>query len=102
MWLLDFHPHVEADLTEAAEWYERQQPRLGDRFLDEAAHAFSRLPHDALLHAIRLADIRRVNLPSFPHGVFYFAMGDAVVVLAVLHGARHSETALLERRKKFP
>lgn len=44
-----------------------------------------RLSKDALLNAIRFDDIRRVNLASFPHGVFYFVEEDRVVVLGVLH-----------------
>ena len=73
MWPLDFHPLVEADLTDAAGWYEREQPQLGDRFLAEAAAALARLPQEALHYSVRLADIRRLNLPSFPHGIFYLS-----------------------------
>jgi plasmid stabilization system protein ParE len=58
-----------------------------------------RLPHDALLYAIRFDDIRRVNLPSFPYGVFYFADESRVVILAVLHGARDSDAELQRRRQ---
>lgn len=30
---LDFHPDAEAELTEAARWYEERSPGLGDRFI---------------------------------------------------------------------
>jgi plasmid stabilization system protein ParE len=60
-----------------------------------------RLPKEALLNAIRFDDIRRVNLASFPHGVFYFVEEDRVVVLGVLHGARDSESELQHRRQTY-
>jgi plasmid stabilization system protein ParE len=98
---LDFHPLVEADLADSAEWYGRQQPGLDDRFLAEAHEGFVDLPANAALYAIRFADIRRVNLPVFKHGVFYFIADEAVVVLAILHGHRDSQAELKRRREKF-
>ena len=81
---LDFHPLVEADLSDSAEWYGHQQ-----------------LPANAFLYAVRFADIRRVNLPVFKHGVFYFIADEALVVLAILHGHRDSKAELQRRRKKY-
>lgn len=98
---LDFHPLVEADLADSAEWYERQQPGLADRFLAEVQNRFNALPTDAFLYAVRFADIRRANLPVFKHGVFYFTADEAVVVIAVLHGYRDSQAELQRRRKKY-
>ena len=67
---LVFHPLVEADLADSAEWYARKQPGLDDRFLAEAGGCFADLPAKAPLYAVRIADIRRVYLPVFKHGVF--------------------------------
>jgi hypothetical protein len=102
MWLLDFHPLVEADLAEAIAWYEQRTPGCGGRLLDEAMGRFRQLPTEALLYSIRFADIRRVNLPGFPNGVFYLVARDAVVVLAVMHGARDSRLELESRRRTVP
>jgi hypothetical protein len=102
MWLLDFHPLVEADLAEAVAWYEERTPGCGSRLLDEAMGRFRQLPTDALLYSIRFADVRRVNLPSFPYGVFYFVAGEAAVVLTVMHGARHSRAELEDPRRTVP
>jgi len=98
---LDFHPLVEADLADSAEWYGCQQPGLDERFLAEVRECFVALPTSASLYAVRFAGIRRVNLPIFKHGVFYFATDEAVVVLAVLHGSRDSEAILAKRRRAF-
>ena len=98
---LDFHPLVEADLADSAEWYGRQQAGLEDRFLAEALEQFAALPANASLYAVRFADIRRVNLSVFKHGIFYFITDGTVVVLAILHGHRDSQAELQRRRKKY-
>ena len=98
---LDFHPLVEADIEASADWYARQQAGLDERFLVEAYESFANLPANAFLYAIRFADIRRVNLPVFKHGVFYFIADNAVVVLAILHGHRDSQAELQRRREKY-
>lgn len=95
------HWLVRFDIREAYRWYERQQHGLGRRFNQELRLVLGRLPTDAFLYAVRFDDIRRVNLPSFPHGVFYFTEESKVVVLGVLHGARDTEAELQQRRQTF-
>jgi len=98
---LAFHPLVEADVADSAGWYARRQPGLEERYLAEDRQRFDALAADAALCAVRFADIRRVNLPVFKHGIFYFIAPDAIVVLAVLHGHRDSEAELQRRRRKY-
>ncbi len=93
------HWLVRFDIRECYRWYERQQRGLGRRFNQELRIVLGRLPKDALLYAIRFDDIRRVNLPSFPYGVFYVAEEARVVVLGVLHAARDTEAELQQRRQ---
>jgi plasmid stabilization system protein ParE len=82
---------AEADAFQAARWYDEQRACLGDDFLDEVAAVTDALARNALLHAIRFADVRRAPFKRFrQYGVFYFLDGDAVIVFAVFHGARHS------------
>lgn len=101
MRLLDFHLLVETDLTEAVVWYDSQSTGLGGRWLGEVMAVFRRLPEEALLYSIRFADIRRMNLPGFPYGVFYFVTGNQTVVLAVMHAARDSQAELTDRRNEI-
>ena len=96
-----FHPLVEADAADAAEWYERQQAGLGAAFVAAYRDRLRQLPDEALLYAVRFHDIRRVNLSRFPYGIFYSVVDDGVVVLGVLHGAHDSEAELARRRKIF-
>lgn len=98
---LEFHPQVETDLAESAEWYEGQERGLGQRFLDCAQKAFRRLPRSAELYSIRFADIRRLNIQGFPYGIFYFVSGASVVVLGVVHGARDLKSEMTGRRDSY-
>ena len=95
------HWLVRFDIREAHRWYEGKENGLGRRFNQELRSILLRLPKDALIYATRFDDIRRVNLPSFPYGVFYFVDESKVVVLGVLHGARDSETELQQRRETY-
>jgi hypothetical protein len=67
--------------------------------LAESEVLFCRLPEKAFFFRIRFEDIRRVNLPSFQHSIFYFIHQDSVVVLGVLQGARETEKELASRRR---
>lgn len=98
---LEFHPYVETDLAESAEWYERQQPGLGQRFLDSAQQAFRRLPQSAELYSIRFSDICRLNIQGFPQGIFYFISQKSVVVLGVIHSARDLKSEVSRRRERY-
>ena len=98
---LDFHPLVRLDLAEASSWYERQERGVGLRLEAGAKGLFRRLSDEALLYAVRFSDVRRVNLRNFPYGVFYLVVGETVVVLGVLHGARDTEEELKRRRQAY-
>ena len=93
-------PAVEADVAEAAEWYEARRPGLGDAFIAAVQSADRELLAAPLRYSARYADIRRFNLRRFPYGIFFFLDGDALVVLGVLH-ARRDIRAVLERRRQL-
>jgi plasmid stabilization system protein ParE len=95
------HRLVEEDQFAAADWYDRQQPGLGDDFLDESEAIIASLSANALLYSIRFEDVRCVRLKRFhKYGVFYVIRGDEVRLLAIHHGARDLHW-LQERRKQL-
>jgi plasmid stabilization system protein ParE len=98
---LDFHPLVKFDIAEAEYWYQAIEPGMADRLLSEMEAELAALSDDALLYRPRFADIRRVNMPVFQYGVFYFVAGGLVVVLGVLHAARDTEAELRRRREIY-
>ena len=98
MFALLKHPLVDCDFEEAALHYALREGGLAERFIEVAEAALRELANDPLHHRIRFDDIRRLNLPTFPYGIFYFVSEESIYVIALLHGARDHESALARRR----
>ena len=101
MSVLRRHPLIRADISEAVNWYENQQPGLGLEFAADFLVHYRRLARDAQLYAVRFAGVRRLNLDQFPYGLFYVIRPPEIWLLAVLHASRDTETVLAERRRHF-
>ena len=82
-------PEAELDISDAYIWYESKSPGLGAQFIDAI--------DEALLLASRSPEIfpkahrstRRALIRRFPYGIFYTIEAERIVVLAVMHTARH-------------
>ena len=85
-------PPAEADIAQAATWYENQSPGLGLRFLDAADQLFRRLRDSPLQFPFVSTDVHRALLHTFPYAVYFRVSDDAVLVLAVLHLSRDPRT----------
>ena len=83
--------HAVDDLRRARDHYARVDPALSDDFA---------LAFDAVVERIRIfphgappvdgfPGLRRARMRRFPYGVFYRDTGETVIVLRVLHNARH-------------
>ncbi|MCB1036406.1 MAG: type II toxin-antitoxin system RelE/ParE family toxin [Acidobacteria bacterium] len=99
----DLSPLVEADLEEAAQWYEDRQAGLGDAFLDAVLELLRRI-FDHPQHFPRLhKDARRAVLTRrFPFSVYFRERGEGIEVLAILHDARDPEEWRRRFRSKSP
>ena len=79
------HPEAYQELEAAALWYERQQPGLGEIFLEEYQATLQRILDDPeRWHKIR-GDNRKLNLHGFPFAIVYEMKGDTVDLRAVMH-----------------
>jgi len=76
------------DLESAAHWYEARRRGLGGRFLDEVLHTIGLIAENPRRYVRIHGDIRRAVIHRFPFGLFYLIEGDAVIVIAVMHGSR--------------
>jgi len=82
---------AEADVTEAALWYEERAAGLGLELVREIGLAVGRAV-EAPLHFMLLRqrpEVRRVLTRRFPYRVFFIVRDDAIIVFAVMHAARH-------------
>jgi toxin ParE1/3/4 len=94
-------PDAEADITDAAIWYESRGPGLGLKLLSEIERAIARaLKHpESFTRVRRNPTVRRVLTRRFPYRVFFIVRPDAIVVFAVLHAARHDR--IWKHRSEF-
>ena|SRR5687768_1324587 len=81
---------AEVDITDAAMWYERQQPELGYDFLAEVERAIAAAAENPFRYPCfrRKPEVRRVLTYRFPYRVFFIRRDETIVVFRVLHGAR--------------
>lgn len=84
-------PEAEADISDAAVWYDGRAHGLGLELISEVQSAIARaIRNPESFTCVRLNPVvRRVLTRRFPYRVFFIARTDAIVVFAVLHAARH-------------
>jgi toxin ParE1/3/4 len=82
---------AEADLTDAAVWYDSRETGLGLELISEVHSAIARAEKnpDSFTLVRRNPTVRRVLTRRFPYRVFFIVTPDAIVVFAVLHAAQH-------------
>lgn len=85
------HPAAEADLVEAALYYERQLPTLGVQFLDATDLAVAEILSAPARWRPIEADVRRYLMPRFPFALYYRILPDHLRILAIKHHSRHPD-----------
>lgn len=88
---LIYHPDAEAELIDAARFYELQVADLGSQFLDTIDLAITVIQEAPHRWAIIEADVRRYLLPRFPYSIYYRVLEDELRILAVKHHSRHPD-----------
>ena len=86
---LKFSSRALREIGEAQEWYELQNPGLGEEFIAAMELQLKRLEQAPLLYVEVIPNVRRALLPRFPYGLFYAVRSNLINVLAVLHDARN-------------
>jgi plasmid stabilization system protein ParE len=82
-------PLAEADLEDAARWYEDERTGLSERFLSDVDRTIARIRERPFEFPAVSGDVRRALLHTFPYAVYFRTSDEAVVVLAVLHLRRN-------------
>jgi plasmid stabilization system protein ParE len=82
-------PLAEADLENAAQWYDEERPGLAQRFLKDVDRSFVRLRERPLQFPVVAGDVRRALLHTFPYAIYFRVSDEMIVVLAVLHLRRN-------------
>ena len=67
---LTYHPEAEAEVVEAAEFYEARSPGLGERFVREFDAAVAEIQASPGLWPVVEGDLRCHTMRRFPFGIY--------------------------------
>src|SRR2546428_14030588 len=81
-------PLAEADVREAASWYESKREGLGAEFTLELDALYERIAQNPQQFPLIEEGTRRALLRRFPYAVYFVIRDDAPVIIAVLHQHR--------------
>jgi toxin ParE1/3/4 len=87
-WRVILRPKAEADLREAARWYESRRPNLGSQFLDEISESLRVLKITPERQPLYYRGFRRMQTHRFHYKIFYRIEASDVIVVRVLHPKR--------------
>ena len=83
-----FHAEADAEVIEAARYYEAKAPGLGLSFLVDVEDAVAQVRARPGAFQLIAAEVRHKLLRRFPYSVMYAVEPDRVRVLAVAHHRR--------------
>jgi len=75
-------PNAEADLLEAALWYESQQTGLGEKFIKKVESYFLRIQNHPFHFPLKKGNLREAYIQKFPYVIIYQIIG--VILLFLL------------------
>ncbi|MDB6030424.1 MAG: hypothetical protein JWM16_762 [Verrucomicrobiales bacterium] len=92
-WRLVVRPDVEEDIAEAVFWYEEHQPGLGAEFVEEISKLWTMIAANPFLRSRKhpRKNVRWRYPERFPYRIVFevFESTHTVVVIAIIHAARH-------------
>ena len=88
---LIFHPEAEAELIEAACFYEEQVNSLGEEFLDAVDLATDEICENPERWRVLEAGVRRYLMQRFPYALYFLIQPDQIQILTVKHHSQHPD-----------
>ena len=81
-------PEAEADIVNAAVWYDEQAKAIRQKFLQTVEATFSAIERHPMQYQTIFGQVRRVMLREFPYALLYIVSEQEVNVLACFHCSR--------------
>jgi plasmid stabilization system protein ParE len=85
---ISMHEAAEAELNEAADFYDMESPGLGTVFIDEIQRVIENVTMFPEASQLLVGRIRRKLLPAFPYSLIYSVHSSEIRILAVAHQKR--------------
>lgn len=85
---------AEDELADAYDWYEEQQPQLGNRFYNEINYYLTLLEKDPYLFPVKyVEELRAASTNKFPYIIIYWIdeVKRVVYVVSIFHTSRKPE-----------
>ena len=86
-----FHPEADAEIAEAARYYETRSPGLGFSFLMELDDSIEQVVANPEAFQLVSREIRRKPLRRFPYSLLYVIEADRIRVVAAAHHRRRPD-----------
>ena len=83
-----FLAKAEAELAEAADWYESRSKGLGTEFLRALDAAIANIQRNPLGYQTVFGSVRRAVMRRFPYSVIYTFSDTEILIVACFHGHR--------------
>jgi len=80
-----FRPEAEAEISQAAQWYEARANGLGSEFVRSLEAAIANIERHPLAYQIVFGEVRRALLRRFPYAVFFKHAQNETLVIACFH-----------------
>jgi plasmid stabilization system protein ParE len=91
-YVVTFRAEARDELEDAYNWYEDQEAKLGEDFLDRVDHTLDRIEQRPESYMVVFQDFRRATIGRFPYVIYYRIVSSRVIVIAVVHGKRDPKT----------
>lgn len=85
---VSLRPEAEVEALETRDWYEARRPGLGAEFRMALDQTIDRIAANPMLFQRVRGETRRAILERFPYAVYFRAVEDDIVILAV-HRRQH-------------
>ena len=82
------HEAAEAEINEAADFYDIESPGLGTVFIDEIQRAIGNISRHPEAYLLIRGRVRRTLLGKFPYSLLYSVRTNEIRILAVAHQKR--------------
>ncbi len=86
-----YHREAEAELIQAAKYYDAKQTGLGADFLDNADLAVANILKNPLTYPVVDGDLRRYPMERFPYCFYFRIEGGDIRILVIKHHSRHPD-----------
>jgi toxin ParE1/3/4 len=81
-----------SDIADAVAWLKERSPEVPVRFRHEIEQVMESIRDRPEMYPVVHHTVRRALVRHFPYSVFYVVQPESILVLAVMHQARHDSS----------